>query len=357
MRHQIILFCCLFFIGFVSAQNNMPIKGTWVTNVASTALHSKANIKSTVALCKKQGLNTIFVVVWNNGLTIYPSKVVKKLTGVAQDSTFAHFDPLKEMITEGHKQGIKVHAWFEFGFSYGYKDTTAPLFAINTHWQGKKQSGQPLEKNGFYWWNAINPEVQKFMQDLVLEVVKNYKVDGVQGDDRLPAMPAEGGYDDYTKTLYKKETGKEVPAQFNEPNFINWKANKLSQFGKKLYHAVKKTNATCLVSWAPSIYPWSKEQYLQDWPTWLNQGYADFIMPQCYRYNIAAYEKLLQDLQKQVTKKQQQIVYPGILTGLGDGYRVDELFLQQMINLNRKYGFSGECLFYFESLKNIKKLY
>ena len=44
------------------------------------------------------------------------------------------------------------------------------------------------------------------MTEMVLEVVRNYKVDGVKGDDRLPAMPAEGGYDRYTKNSTRKNT-------------------------------------------------------------------------------------------------------------------------------------------------------
>jgi hypothetical protein len=31
--------------------------------------------------------------------------------------------------------------------------------------------------------------------------------------------------------------------------------------------------------------------------------------------------------------------------------------LQQMIKLNRKYGFNGECMFYFETLRKLTKIY
>lgn len=58
----------------------------------------------------------------------------------------------------------------------------------------------------FFWWNGLHPEVQYFMHDLVLEVVKNYKVDGIQGDDRLPAMPSEGGYDSFTTKSMQRNT-------------------------------------------------------------------------------------------------------------------------------------------------------
>ena len=38
-------------------------------------------------------------------------------------------------------------------------------------------------KNGFDWLNAFDPEVQNFMISLFKEVVTNYEIDGVQGDD------------------------------------------------------------------------------------------------------------------------------------------------------------------------------
>ena len=49
--------------------------------------------------------------------------------------------------------------------------------------------------------NAIHPEVQQFLLDMVQEVIRSYDVDGIQGDDRLPAMPSEGGYSRYTIEL------------------------------------------------------------------------------------------------------------------------------------------------------------
>ncbi len=328
-----------------------PIKGTWITNVASEVLHSRENIKKAVAQCKAAGLTDLFVVVWNKGVTMYPSKVVKKYIGQEQDAKYAGRDPLKECIEEAHQQGLRVHAWFEFGFSYGYKDSTNVWVKTYPEWIARNNKGEALQKNGFFWWNALHPGPQRLMTQLVLEVVKNYDVDGVQGDDRLPAMPAEGGYDNYTKKLFAKATGKQDPPQDpKEPQFLQWKADQLSAFGKALYTAVKKQDPTCIVSWAPSIYPWSKEQYLQDWPAWLKGGYADYIIPQLYRYKIADYEKVLKELSTQVPSEMMHRVYPGILTSLGDGYQASKQMMEQMIALNRKYGFQGEVFFYYETM-------
>jgi len=274
---QLGLVALFFLYSMCSAIAQEPIRGTWVTNVASDALLNEKNVKETVTLCKAKGLNTIFVVVWNAGVTMYPSKLVKKYIGIEQDSVYKGFDPIKAIVKEAHKQGLKVHAWFEFGFSYAYQDSNSVWAKKYPHWLSRDAKGKPLQKNSFYWWNAMHPEVQKFLKSLVLEVVEKYKVDGVQGDDRMPAMPAEGGYDDFTKKLYKKETGKTVPADCRESAWLQWKADKVSAFGKSLYKAVKKKHPGCLVTWSPSIYPWSKEQYLQDWPAWLKGGYADYF--------------------------------------------------------------------------------
>lgn len=331
-----------------------PVKGTWITNVGSEALKSRANIKKAVQQCRDNGLNHIFVVVWNGGYTLYPSAVQETYIGVRQHPDFIGRDPLQEIIEEGHVVGLKVHAWFEFGFSYAYKDSNNLWLQRYPGWVGRNNQGKLLQKNGFFWWNALHPSPQNFIKSMVLEVVSNYKVDGVQGDDRLPAMPGEGSYDEYTLALYASEhQGAKPPLQTKEKAWLQWKADKLSSFGKDLYQSVKAVNPSCMVSWAPSIYPWCKEEYLQDWPRWLKEGYADLIIPQLYRYSADAYGKVLQQLAQQVPDSLRSKVYPGILTSLGDGYQATDSLINEIIQLNRASGFQGEVFFYFESLNRV----
>lgn len=336
------------------SQGPEPVRGTWITNVASDALTSRKKIRETVRLCKKNGLNHLFVVVWNNGVTMYPSPLVEQYTGIRQDPVYKGFDPIACIVKEGHRAGLKVHAWFEFGFSYAYKDTATPWLRKYPHWAGRNAKGELLQKNGFYWWSSLRPDVQEFMLKLVTEVVQRYKVDGVQGDDRLPAMPMEGGYDDYAKQLYARDhQGAAPPANPKDSAFVQWKAAQLSQFGKRLYDTVKSIRPSCLVTWAPSIFPWSREEYGQDWPAWLRGGYADLIIPQLYRYKIDAYEKVLKELQTQVSPADRHRVFPGILTSLGDGYQASRAMMDEMVRLNRQAGFGGEVFFYFETLRRI----
>jgi len=360
MRRSLFFFFFLFLSGLVKqaiAQpaTPEPVRGVWITNVASDALRSREQIQKTVRNCKEYGFNHLFVVVWNGGYTLYPSRVQKKHIGIAQDPAFAGRDPLREMIEEAHKQGIKVHAWFEFGFSYAYRDSNNRWLQRYPAWAGRNNKGDLLQKNGFYWWNALHPGPQKLVVSLIKEVVKNYEVDGVQGDDRLPAMPSEGGYDPYTVGQYARAHGGVLPpSDPKQKQWLQWRADQLSSFGRSIYQVVKSIRPGCIVSWAPSIYPWSKEEYLQDWPAWLEGGYADLVFPQLYRYNGKAYESILKQLSEQVPLSLRTKVYPGILTSLGDGYQASDSLMRQFISLNRRYGFEGEVFFYYETLNRIQ---
>jgi len=58
-----------------------------------------------------------------------------------------------------------------------------------------------LNKNGFEWMNALDPQVQEFLS-LVLEVVNNYDVDGIHGMI-VCLHSCEGGYDLLTVERYR----------------------------------------------------------------------------------------------------------------------------------------------------------
>ncbi len=214
-----------------------PIRGVWVTTTASTALQSTENIKQTVANCKAAGMNHIFVVVYNNARTIYPSTVMQNLIGKPILEAFQGRDPLQELIDAAHAADIKVYAWFEYGFSSSYSAKGGLILQAKPAWASQNSSGNLVVKNGFDWLNAFHPEVQDFVMSLIKEVVTKYNVDGIQGDDRLPAMPSEGGYDPYTVTLYKAENGGAEPHTFIKEEYFAFQAFgavSLDHFGQEL---------------------------------------------------------------------------------------------------------------------------
>jgi len=326
------------------------LRGVWVTNVASTALDSRDNIKLTVQNCKKAGINNIFIVTYNNGRTIYPSAIMNNLIGKPIMERFAGRDPLKEMIEEAKLEGIKVHAWFEYGFSSSYSANGGDIIAAKPKWAGRDIDGKLLVKNGFDWLNAFDPEVQNFMISLFKEVVTNYDIDGVQGDDRLPALPSTGGYDAYTVNMFKAENGFDPPANYRDAFWVDWRAKKLNAFMKKLRNEVKAVKPNVMLTMSPSPFPWGRDEYLQDWPTWVDSGWVDAILPQCYRYDMPAYNATIAQ-QKGYYKNPAVAFYPGVLLKVGN-YVTSVSLLNQMIQTNRNNGFKGECFFFYEGTKD-----
>lgn len=328
------------------------VRGVWLTNVDSEVLNSKKNILRAVEYCASIGMNTIFVVTWNKAMTTYPSQIMKNFTGREIDTLFTGRDPLAELISAAHAKNIKVIAWFEFGFSSSFKKRGGELIRLRPEWAARTSTGKLVSKNGFEWMNGFDPAVQDFLLSLLMEVVTKYDIDGIQGDDRLPAMPSESGYEPYTVNLYKSQhNGKAPPKNHRDPEWIEWRVNILNQFMAKIYNTVKSARPDVIVSMAPSLFPWSKEEYLQDWPTWMKNHLVDLIIPQNYRYDLKKYAKELDTiLTMQIEKDQAFRFYPGILLKVGKYYPSKKL-LDGMIKENRKRGIQGEVFFFYEGLK------
>jgi uncharacterized lipoprotein YddW (UPF0748 family) len=261
---------------------------------------------------------------------------------------------LREIVQAAHEEGLAVIPWFEFGFSSSYQADGGPLLDEYPQWAARDTSGALVTKNGFDWMNAYRPAVQDLLSDLVMEVVRNYDVDGIQGDDRLPANPVEGGYADYTAQLYRAEhDGQDPPDDPQNEDWKQWRADKLSAFGQRVYDKVKAVDASLVVSWAPSPYPFGYNEYLQDWPAWINRGFADLIHPQVYRREVSEYASFL-DTQRadEAGWDRDKILgfYPGVLMNVGD-YRMTPEELKEVILTNRRHGIHGEVFFFYEGLR------
>lgn len=342
------------------------IRAVWVTNVASSVLFSEAGLTAMVDKLAELNFNTICVCTYNKSQTLFPSQTLANVLGLTPAQTViagcSWGDVLGKLIEKAHAKNIKVIAWFEYGFASHYSGQDSPISDKHPDWVSKDIAGNQTEKNKFYWLNGFHPEVQKFLTDMIVECVTKYPgLDGVQGDDRLPALPSHAGYDDHTKQLYKTETGKDVPTNPTETAFFNWKANKMSDYAVSLYNAVKTARSSCLVTWAPSTRGWSKDNYLQDWPEWLKRGVADWISPQLYRnesQGIDSYSTLLySDVQNVFNTVELRKKYvPGMLVRNGTVIVTDG-FLAQLIQYNRSRGVFNESTWFYEAIPSKQKAF
>ena len=337
----------------LTAQGTDELRGVWLTNVDSNVLFSDQAIIDGMDYLASIGVNVVFPVVYNKGYTLYPSDVMNREFGtpVLPSSPFVNRDFLKRMIIEAHRNGIEVIPWFEFGFSPSYSLNGGHIIAKYPNWALKTSAGALVVDNGFDWMSAINPDAQRFITSLLTEVMDRYEVDGVQGDDRLPAMPVEGGYDSVTVAIYKAEhTGAAPPADYNNAAWMQWRADKMTQYLAALRDSVKARSTNMILSVAPTPYNWGYPQLLQDSKKWMQQGLVDNVIPQLYQYTLADYNYALALSWNDIGQLNPSAYAAGVLARVGT-YVVDTTFLGQMISANRTKGVKGECLFFYEGLR------
>lgn len=349
------------------------IQGIWVPDPQYTGvLKSYSNITDFVSLLDSLNFNAIFVVSYAKSQTIYQSEVLYR-NGVYPDMDSTNMlspfmnaygipipgssgDPVKDLIREAHKHGIKVYFWYEFGFMADVKPVSAknnPILAKHPDWAGIANDGKIANYNGQdHYFNAFHPEVQQFLIDLITEGIRRYPdIDGIQGDDRMPAMCINSGYDPYTSGKYKQETGATPPSDYTDSLWTRWRLDILNDFGKTLYQKAKTEKRGLNISFAPNPYPWSRDNLLQEWPEWVNAGICDLIAVQCYRRDSTSYANTVKQVQSYIRKPagKKVLFCPGVLL-MVNGKTSDPKVFRQQMRANRALGTDGEILFYNEGL-------
>lgn len=336
------------------------IRGVWIANRPhSQVLNSRVNIAQAMEFLAQMGFNVVFPVVWNQGFTLYPSEVMRSNF----DDRFAiHPDyqgrnPLQEVIDEAHKRGIAVIPWFEYGFACSARLDGGHILAKATgkpHWAALDQNNALVRHGSLTWMNALDSQVQQFMLDLILEVAKNFNVDGIQGDDRLPALPSAGGYDEGTKSRFFQEFNKTPPLNTQDSQWVKWRANILTDFLTRLRQEVKAVRANLVVSMAPAVFPFCLNNLLQDSKTWVEKGLVDLISPQVYRENFESYRNEINKIKQDFAAEQLTKFAPGIAFRANQKDVTSQNILQ-CIDLNRNSGLQGQLLFFYEGLHEKRK--
>lgn len=159
------------------------------------------------------GFNILIPVVWHGRGTSWPSKMAP-MEDKWEFSKPRQKDPLRYLIDRAHSRGIEVHPWFTISLRQR---------PILTQYYN---SGTPEES-----FDVRNPAFREYIVNLMLEVVKNYDVDGINLDyirsggictskECLDDYKAKNGgkdvRDDYKKIFRYDDSLKRVAA-WNEP--------------------------------------------------------------------------------------------------------------------------------------------
>lgn len=349
------------------------IRGVWVPAPRFTeVLHTHENVKNFVNTLDDLNMNAIFLVSYAGTETIFKSSVLTTystyqtlsdgymLNSYLSDYRSTTNDPVRDLLDEAHKHNIKVFFWFEYGFMGEGKPIAAnnPLLAKNPTWLGIGNDNAPANyNNSDYYFNAYDPTVQTFLLELIEEAITLYPdIDGIQGDDRMPAMPRNSGYDTYTVELYKSQhEGRTPPTDYNDPSWVRWRLNILNEFGRELYKRVKAKSPEVMVSFAPNPYPWCEEKLMQEWPQWCKEGICDLLAVQCYRYSADAYQSTVTEVLKYIkASNPDQLFAPGIILMEGGNTKMTPELLKEQLEINRQLGIKNEIYFYNKAITDPK---
>ncbi|MCT7950452.1 family 10 glycosylhydrolase [Ancylothrix sp. C2] len=351
------------------------IRGVWLTNVASGVLFVPWGVHRALNQLANLNFNTIYPVVWNRGHTFYPSEVGRQITGRQQNAFLSLTKPfqdiLKFIVEKGNEKNLKVVPWFEYGFMTPANSLLAKRHPdwLTTRRDNREDFKEVLDEQAAtelakqkplfslpsemlavrqVWLNPLHPQVQTFMQNLILEVVNNYAIQGIQIDDHF-GMPVELGYDPLTVKLYQQEhEGKNPPNNPKDKEWMRWRADKITEFIAKLNKEIKATKPDVKISLSPNSQGFSYNNYLQDWQTWVNRGLVDELILQVYRNDIKRFNRELEDPAIQEARKKIPVII-GITTGTWRN-PVPVKQIQEQVNIVRDKKFAGVSFFYWESL-------
>ncbi|MBD2340149.1 glycoside hydrolase family 10 protein [Calothrix sp. FACHB-156] len=344
-----------------SPPTTTEIRGVWLTNVASGVLFVPWGIDRAINQLSSLNFNTIYPVVWNRGHTFYNSAVAKRVTGADTQPLLKIMhggqDVLDKLIQLAKPKGISIFPWFEYGFMtppYSQLALRYPEWLTNGQEGIRSINEIPPEEIGnnhvtkLAWLNPLHPQVQEFIQELIVEVVSKYDVDGIQLDDHF-GMPVQFGYDAFTIELYQKEhQGKSPPKNPFNPEWMRWRSEKLTDFMAAIYQAVKAVKPYAKISLSPNSQAFAYKYYLQNWEDWVKKGLVDELILQVYRDNKNSFIKELEQPAVEFARGQIPVSI-GISTGtLRDSVAIAQIKEQVKIARDRK--FNGISFFYWESL-------
>ena len=299
------------FIVAMAAQMAMPlgaasrddeVRALWVRR---TSLDSQDSIRKMVSSAATAGFNTLFVDV--------------RAEGIAQPE----FDAMAETLTQAHAAGLRVHAWIDVVLAapsdglprardhviYQHPEwlmvpraIAAELLAIDSRspdYLGRLSRWTRTNASridGLYV-SPLQPDAVAYVADAVTDLVRRYAFDGVYldhvqypGDDfdysrrsvrafrddmRSQLLPAERQRVDAIEAIDPFAYPNEFPDQWRL-----FRQSQLTALVARLRSVVTAARPSALVSAAvTSDATVAEHDRLQDWRTWLDNGFLDALCP------------------------------------------------------------------------------
>jgi uncharacterized lipoprotein YddW (UPF0748 family) len=273
-------------------------RGLWIATVANIdwpskpglrTAEQKAELISILDRAADMNLNAVIFRVRPACDAFYASSIEpwsEYLTGAMGKAPNPFYDPLAFAITEAHKRGLELHAWFNpyRALHKSHEGSVAPNHISRTHPQFVKRYGQYL------WLDPGERGVQDHSLSVVMDVVKRYDIDAVHFDDYFYPDPGEapGRFPDQTSWRKYGVGGK--------LSFEDWRRENVNMFIERTYRSIKSTKPWVKFGisphgiWRPGNPPQIRgaDNYVKlsaDSRKWLANGWLDYFSPQLYWTN------------------------------------------------------------------------
>ncbi|MBE5737102.1 MAG: hypothetical protein E7348_01745 [Clostridiales bacterium] len=277
-------------------------------------------VKNFVSTLNKLGINNLYVETYWQGLTTHYSDYLGSQHPKMANNDYGEYgnDYLLALISECHKVGIEVHAWFEV-LNAGITGLTAP-----SHIKDEWLSANLLGDTSDLCLDPSNPEVVEYVCSLLSEMLEKYDFDGISYDYiRYAETGTYNGYTDcgftkYSIDRFSKEynyTGNDLISDLhtNENLRKSWhefKKNAVTALVQKMSALIRQQKPETIISASPYGYiSDAKEIYMQDTLTWIEYGCLDVVLPMIYTENE---ELLVQTASSYVDYSDKVLQYTGM---------------------------------------------
>jgi len=322
MFRKLILLIAIWMVVFAVAEakttSKDPIKppkrelrGVWIATVANIDWPSrsglpiaqqKAELVNILDQHQRAGINAIYLQIRPSADSFYGKSEEpwsRFLTGKQGQSPNPYYDPLEFAIEEAHKRGMELHPWFN-----PYRATFDLVQAnVSPDHITRRKPEWFFTYGGKKWFNPGIPEVREYIIQVIMNVVKEYDIDGVHFDDYFYPYP------DGNRPIPDSETFMKFGAGFS--TVADWRRNNVNQLVQALSDSIRATKQHIRFGISPfgiwdnaRDHPLGSEtngfsgyrQLYADAIKWASEGWVDYVTPQLYfpfNYRAAPYEKLV----------------------------------------------------------------
>ena len=279
----------------------VELRGLWHRpNKSGIRETDLSGVKNFVNRIYELGINTLYVETFWHGMTSYHSDFLGCCHPQVSKYTYGEYgnDYLLALITECHKVGIEVHAWFEalnVTDAYGnFNDY------INPEWMVYDLNGDLSDS----FIDPSNPEVKNFLLDIISEMLTKYDFDGISYDYIRYSETGDfdgykdGGFSENSINLFSLQYGYQGEDLLNDvlnseqirSLWQEFKQNNISSLVKAMSDCVRAIDPEIIISTSPYGHvEHAKSVYMQDVTLWCEEEYVDVILPMIFTDDIDFY--------------------------------------------------------------------